>query len=62
MIEHVVRRGLQHASTMEMFKRTAEDGPKIEMPTWGIVVMVLTFVVFIVFMSMVCFLPFAPLG
>lgn len=53
MIEHVVRRGLQHASNIDMFKRAAEEGPKIEMPKWGAAILIITFFVSVIFMSMV---------
>ncbi|KAJ4295493.1 hypothetical protein N0V90_007506 [Kalmusia sp. IMI 367209] len=50
MIEHVVRRGLQHAPAF--IKRAAEE-PKLEMPTWGIVLLSVTFIVSMLFISAV---------
>jgi hypothetical protein len=52
MIDHIVRRGVQHASGMQMFKRAMED-PEIEMPKLGLAVLVGTFVVMVLFLSAV---------
>lgn len=53
MIEHVVRRSVQHASGMQMFKRTVEGASEIEMPKAGIAVLFCSFIVVVVFLSCV---------
>ncbi|PSN73547.1 hypothetical protein BS50DRAFT_483166 [Corynespora cassiicola Philippines] len=53
MISHVVRRGLEHPSTIQTIKRAVEEGPRIEMPTWGSAIIFVTFVVSVVFLSAV---------
>ena len=52
MIEHVVRRGVEHASGMAMIKRAMQD-PEIEMPKVGIAVLVGSFVLIVLFLSAV---------
>ena len=56
-IDHVVRRGLQHEGTMNMIKRAVHDGQNIEVPKWGIVVLVTTCIAFVLFMSAVRLSP-----
>ncbi|KAF2800690.1 hypothetical protein K505DRAFT_263505 [Melanomma pulvis-pyrius CBS 109.77] len=53
MIDHVVRRGLEHASTLDFIKRAAQDGPKIEIPGWGVFLLVTTVFVITVFLCLV---------
>jgi len=53
MLDHIVRRGVQHASGMQMFKRAMKD-PEVEIPKAGIAVLVGSFVVMILFLSAVC--------
>ncbi|KAF1956963.1 hypothetical protein CC80DRAFT_491828 [Byssothecium circinans] len=45
MIEHVVRRGLEHV------KRVAEDGPTVEMPKWGAILLATTLIGFVIFLT-----------
>ncbi|KAF2642744.1 hypothetical protein P280DRAFT_468059 [Massarina eburnea CBS 473.64] len=53
MIEHVVRRGLEHAGSMNLLKRAAEDGPKVELPTWGAILLAVTFIGTGIFLTLV---------
>lgn len=53
MIDHVVRRGLEHASTLDFIKRAANEGPKAEIPGWGISLLVTTIFVITVFLCLV---------
>lgn len=53
MIEHVVGRGVLHASGMQVFKRAVEGPSEIEVPKWGVVVLVISFIVMVVFLSAV---------
>jgi len=53
MMNHVVRRGLEHASTRDFIKRAIQEGPHVEMPGWGIFILVTSFLVILVFMSLV---------
>ncbi|KAF2735307.1 hypothetical protein EJ04DRAFT_465045 [Polyplosphaeria fusca] len=51
-IDHVVRRGLEHPSTVSLLKRAIQDGPEqIEIPKWGVAVLVVTFLCFFVSLS-----------
>ena len=51
-VDHVVRRGLQHPAAASLIKRV-QEGPKIEVPGWGIAILVSTFVAFVFFLSAV---------
>ncbi|KAF2704626.1 hypothetical protein K504DRAFT_121451 [Pleomassaria siparia CBS 279.74] len=53
MIEHVVRRGLEHPSTVAFIKRTVAEGPDVEIPAWGISTLGVTFWAIFVFVIMV---------
>lgn len=54
MIEHLARRGLHHAfSGMGMLRRTTSE-VEVEMPNWGVGLLISFFVVFVLFLSAVC--------
>jgi hypothetical protein len=53
MIDHVVRRGLGHPSTLDFIKRAATEGPQVEIPGWGIFLLVTSVVAITVFLSLV---------
>jgi len=50
-VDHFIRRGVEHPTMVNMFKRAVEEGPKLEIPTWGVVLFVTTFIVFTVCLS-----------
>jgi hypothetical protein len=53
-IDHVVRRGLEHPSAIQLLKRAVQDGPEqIEIPKWGIAVLASVFILFVLFLSSV---------
>ncbi|KAH7135870.1 hypothetical protein B0J11DRAFT_427014 [Dendryphion nanum] len=49
MISHVVRRGLESPEAVSFIKRLSQEGPKIEIPPWGVGIMGTTFVAFMLF-------------
>jgi hypothetical protein len=53
MIDHVVRRSLESTSTLNFIKRAANEGPAVEIPGWGIFVLVASVVAITVFLSLV---------
>lgn len=62
-VDSAVKRGLEHPATVQFVKRTFQrvahgntmhtphDDPKIQIPGWGITIMVITAIAFVVFMS-----------
>ncbi|KAF2193781.1 hypothetical protein K469DRAFT_712598 [Zopfia rhizophila CBS 207.26] len=50
-IDHAVRRGLDHPSTISLLKRAVENGPEMEIPKWGLAILATTLIVFLFFMS-----------
>jgi len=53
MMNTVVRRGLEHPNTINLIKRAANEGPNVELPGWGIFILVTSFIVIFVFLSLV---------
>ena len=46
-VGHVVRRGLEQASGMSLFKRgDGQDPVPVEIPTWGVFILVGTVIIF----------------
>lgn len=56
-VDHAVRRGLEHIATTH-FKRAMNEEEPIhsKVPGWGIAIIVVTIISFVIFMSAVCFL------
>ena len=53
-VGHVVRRGLEQASGMSLFKRGDGQGPvPVEIPTWGAFILVGTVIIFVLVASSV---------
>jgi hypothetical protein len=52
MIDHVVRRGLSHPSTINFIKRAAQD-PESEVSAWGSFILGLSVVVLVAFVALV---------
>ncbi|KAF1997362.1 hypothetical protein P154DRAFT_537192 [Amniculicola lignicola CBS 123094] len=55
-LSHVVRRGLDTSSTMDMVKRAVSEGPKIQVANWGLALLATTFIVFIVCQVLVSYM------
>lgn len=51
MLQHIARRGLEYGPAL--LKRAREEQPQIQMPTWGAVLLIVTFVVSMVAISLV---------
>lgn len=66
-VDSAVKRGLEHQATVQFVKRTFQrvahgntydnthEAVKVEIPGWGIAVMVVTAVVFVISMSLVSY-------
>ncbi|KAF2110690.1 hypothetical protein BDV96DRAFT_197264 [Lophiotrema nucula] len=53
MLDHVVRRGLEHPATISLIKRAVKEGPELEVPKWGVALVVITCIGFFLLVSSV---------
>jgi hypothetical protein len=50
MFDHVVRRGIEHPATINFIKRAVKEGPELQIPKWGVALLVVTCIAFFLFM------------